>query len=88
MRVELSPPLRAPSRSSYKETTVTISTRRTHILQRAVDDIDKVIADLHLMPVQFTKGSIFQRLITDLDGSRITARAIIYLEEHPSDYKE
>lgn len=73
---------------SYKEFIVTTSTRRTHILQKSINKIDSIIDDLHLMPVQFSKGSIFQRLITDLDGARITARAIISLEEYPNGYKE
>lgn len=50
--------------------------KRARILAQAIDDINVIIENLHRMPIQFTRGSIYQRLITDLDGARVTARAI------------
>ncbi len=57
--------------------------KRARILAKAIDDIDIIIAHLHKMPIEFTQGSIHQRLISDLDGARVTARTIHQQEVNP-----
>ena len=59
--------------------------RSIRTFNEVVTDIDKVIDKVHSARVDFSKGSTYQRLINDLDGARVTARAIIHLEDPPDD---
>lgn len=57
--------------------------RRRKQLHATIADIDRTIRKVHRIKVDFAKGSIWQRLINDLDAARVTARAILHLEETP-----
>lgn len=61
-----------------------MSKRNVRILKEIVNDIDLVIAKVHSLRVDFSKDSIYQRLVSDLDGARVTARATTRLEEKPN----
>ena len=58
-----------------------INKQQHRVLKTVVADINKVIDKVHSTRMDFAKGSVEQRLITDLDGARVTARAIIQQKE-------
>jgi len=51
--------------------------RQTRMLREVIDDINRVIDKVHSIRMDFFKGSVEQRLISELDGARTTTRAII-----------
>ncbi len=59
------------------------SKRNARVLKVIIEDIDKTITKAHTLRVDFAKGSVNQRLIDDLDGARVTARAILSFQEQP-----
>ena len=56
--------------------------QQLRILRQAIIDIDEVIAKVHSTRMDFGKGSIEQNLINELDGARVTTRAIIRTKEN------
>jgi len=66
--------------------------KRQKQLKDTMRDINRIIRRVHRIKADFAKGSVWQRLINDLDEARVTARAILNLEEedvsteeHPQD---
>jgi hypothetical protein len=57
--------------------------RNTRLLQEIIVDIDSVIVKVHRLNVDFAKGSIHQRVVDDLDGARVSARASLHFQEQP-----
>ena len=55
--------------------------RQVQVLREIIIAIDEVIAKVHSTRMDFSKGSIEQKLVSDLDQARITTRAIINQKE-------
>jgi len=55
--------------------------RYVSVLRETIVDINAIISKVHKTNVDFAKGSIHQRIITDLDGARVSTRAAIHIME-------
>jgi len=58
--------------------------QQLRILRTIISDIELLIDKVHSTRMDFAKGSVAQRLVSDLDEARITTRAIIHQKE-PTD---
>lgn len=54
-------------------------------LQIVIERIDGIIGTLHSLPFDFARGTLVQRIITDLDDARATARTILTQERNNAD---
>lgn len=64
---------------------MTPSQMRIAGLQIAIERIDGIIGTIQSLPFDFAKGTAIQRLITDLDQARVTARAVLLQERDHAD---
>ncbi len=58
-----------------------IDKQQVRILREVIVAINGVISKVHSTRMDFSQGSIEQRLVSDLDEARITTRAIIKQKE-------
>lgn len=56
--------------------------QQVRILRVVITEIDQIIAKVHSTRMDFAKGSVEQRLVSDLDAARVTTRVIIELKEN------